>query len=446
MPERFTVYLVEVGQAIRWRRARSFALRELRTHLIEQKECFQNEGMEEQAAEEAAIREMGEPEMVGKELDAVHRPREQWLWLGAAALLSCAAVFLRFYLTAGFAFESPQPGKVVTALLLGFTAMVGLYFLDYRILTRHTGKIYAAAVLLGLLTWEFGPHVNHAAWYTRQVVLLYPVVYAIWVNKFRGRGWQGFFLAVLGGFPLALIACMAPYMMGLFLLFGTGLVLLLLAAREDFFGIGRRQTALGAAGCALAVAAPAWYFGSNGWMLRHVSMLLHPEKDPLGYGYQAISVRNMLSGAVWQGAASVGPEYGEQTYEYIVPEWSGDFFLTTIACKLGWVFFILTALVLLLLFGWLLRRALGERNPFGRILAVGAVLPLLVETVGGIIQNLGYFVVSFPIPFFSGNLNMILTMALLGLLLSTMRQGDLPEEQEGAPRRRWRMVLTLVEE
>ena len=137
MPERFNEYLDQAARSIRWRRARPFALRELRTHLLEQKDAFMEEGMSEPAAEEAALRDMGEAEAVGKALDGVHRPREQWLLLGLTVLLTCAAVFLRFYLTAGFEFESPHPLRTVLALAGGLGAMAALYFLDYRVLMRH---------------------------------------------------------------------------------------------------------------------------------------------------------------------------------------------------------------------------------------------------------------------------------------------------------------------
>ena len=307
MPECFETYVNEVGQTIGWPRARAFALRELRTHLMEQRDCFLEEGMTEQEAENAAVREMGDAVMVGKELDAVHRPREQRFLLGAAILLSCLAVFLRFYLTAGFSFESPDPVKTAAAFLFGLAGLGGLYLLDYRLLMRHAGKIYIAALMLGVLTWQFGPRVNHAAWHTRHVVLLYPAVYAIWMNCCRNKGWKGFFLAVLGGIPLAMIACMAPYIMGLFLLLGTGMILLLLAAGEDWFGIGRKETAFSVLGCSLTVGILAVCYGWNEWVTRRISMLLYPEKDPFGSGYQILSVRNMLSGARWQGAASVVP-------------------------------------------------------------------------------------------------------------------------------------------
>ena len=50
LPERFERYLLAVGEKIRWKRARSFALRELQTHLEEQKEAFLAAGMNEKGA------------------------------------------------------------------------------------------------------------------------------------------------------------------------------------------------------------------------------------------------------------------------------------------------------------------------------------------------------------------------------------------------------------
>ena len=436
LPEGFQTYLDQVAAAIPWRRARPFALRELRTHLLEQKDAFLAQGMTEEAAEAAALRDMGDPAEVGAGLGELHRPRNQRAALAAIGVLALLSVFLRFTLTRGYEFETPDPLRTAAALVLGLGVLVGLTFFDYRILARHAKELYAAALLLGLLTWRFGPQVNGAAWYARHVVLFYPVVYAIWLCACRNKGWKGVFLAVFGGVPLAVVACLAPYITGLFLLLTTGLVLLLAAAGMDWFGIGKRQTAFAACAAALALGLTACW---RGW--GRVRVYLHPEQDPLGRGYQAMSVRNMLSGAQWQGRTTAVSPYGDYPYEYAVPEWNNDFFLTTIACKLGLLFFFLVVGAMALLFLWLLCRAAGNKNPFGKLLALSALAPLLMQTAAAAVQNLGYVLTAVPVPFFSGNLILIETLALLGLALSTLRQQDLPEEQGTAPRKKWKLVL-----
>ena len=70
----FREYLQEVTGQIRAATVHAAIERELLTHLEDQKEAYLAEGMSEEAAEEAAAREMGDPVEVGLALDAVHKP------------------------------------------------------------------------------------------------------------------------------------------------------------------------------------------------------------------------------------------------------------------------------------------------------------------------------------------------------------------------------------
>ena len=141
MPEGFQTYLDQVAAAIPWRRARPFALRELRTHLLEQKDAFLAQGMTEEAAEAAALRDMGDPAEVGAGRGELHRPRNQRAALAAIGVLALLSVFLRITLTRGDEFETPDPLRTAAALVLGLGVLVGLTFFDYRILARHAKEL-----------------------------------------------------------------------------------------------------------------------------------------------------------------------------------------------------------------------------------------------------------------------------------------------------------------
>ena len=78
MPNRFEQYLTLAGEQIRWKRARPRLLSELRTHLLDERDGCLARGMTEEAAQAEAIRQMGDPVLVGQSLDAVHRPKPQW--------------------------------------------------------------------------------------------------------------------------------------------------------------------------------------------------------------------------------------------------------------------------------------------------------------------------------------------------------------------------------
>lgn len=430
LPERFEKYLGQVARSVRWKRARPFALRELRTHLLEQKDAFMAEGMEEQAAEEAALEDMGDPAQVGGELDCVHRPHPQWGLLVLGALLSLFGTALRLGLTYGtHAGRSPAVGAA--AFLLGLGAMAGMYFLDYRCLVRHAGKVYCLAVFAGLLSLVFSPVVNNTSYYTRYVALCYPAVYGMVVSSLRGSGWKGVFLAIASGLPLVMTALSAPYLLGALLIALVGFVVMLCAAGGDWFGVGAGKTAGACCAVAAAILLPAVQLGRESWFSRRLTVLLHPERDPLGTGYQAMSVRSVLAESSWQGS--------DVSLERILPNWENDFLLTTTAYKLGWLPCLVFLGLALILMGWMLVKCRRHKN--GQLLALSAALTIGFQLLLAIVQNLGWIMGAVSVPFLSGNLHTVLSMALLGLALSAFRQEALPEEQEGPKKKKWKLIL-----
>ena len=87
------------------------------------------------------------------------------------------------------------------------------------------------------------------------VTLCYPVVYALWVYTCRKKGWWGLVLAIGGGAPLAWICMRVPHMLGLLLLLVSGFALMLAAAWNDWFGVGKRKGVLLVAACGVLFAA-----------------------------------------------------------------------------------------------------------------------------------------------------------------------------------------------
>ena len=71
-------YLKTVCQQIRWKKAHGVISEELENHIIDQKNAFVSEGFTEENAMDKAIEEMGDPIVVGSELDRTHKPKPEW--------------------------------------------------------------------------------------------------------------------------------------------------------------------------------------------------------------------------------------------------------------------------------------------------------------------------------------------------------------------------------
>lgn len=424
-------YLDTVQEQIRWKRARPVVARELEQHLTDQRDAFLEEGDSPEEAERLAVEEMGDPVLVGTELDRVHRPKPQWGLLASTLALALLGGFLRVWLTASGAdtYENISLFRTAVSLALGTVCLLGAYFLDYTWLTRYAVGVYIGALILGVLSLWLSPVRNHVSYYTRYVVLCYPTVYAVWLYHCHGKGWKGIFLAIFGGIPLVIIGCLAPYVLGILLLMVTAFVLLLSTAGTNWFGVGRRKTAAVVLGIAAAMlGSVVWQVRKNGWYQERLLMFLHPELDPLGSGYQAMAVRKALSVSQWLGRGSWSESISHYPFERTVPDWSLDFLLTTVVYKLGWLPLLLLVLAVAGLLLWLLWKCLRQRSQAGRLVALSVVLPLVLQTVFNVVQNLGYILFSAFMPLVTGNLPTIVTMGLIGLVLSVFREDSIAWE------------------
>ena len=417
-------YLRTVGEQIRWKRARPVVLRELGQHLADQRDAFAAEGKTTGDAERLAVEEMGDPAIIGTELDRVHRPKPQWGLLMMTMALALVDGGLRIWVAiAGEAYPLGDVIRTAVALAEGTACLLGAYFLDYTWLLRHARWVYGGALALGLLSLWLLPYFNNTYYYTRYVVLLYPAVYAVWLYDCRGKRWKGVAFALLGGIPLAAVACLAPYTMGLILLMIVGFILLLAAAGTDWFGVGRGKTVAAVLGIGAALAGcAAWMVWKSGFARSRLLLFLHPELDPLGRGYQAVMVRKTLAVSRWLGTGDWSAAHILDSYERTVPAWETDFLLTTMIYRLGWLPFFLLVLAAAGLLVWLFRKCLRQRNQAGRLIALSVAVLLGVQMVCSVLMNLGYVLFAAAMPLIVGNLASVVAMGLIGLTLSVFRE------------------------
>ncbi|MBR3704364.1 MAG: FtsW/RodA/SpoVE family cell cycle protein, partial [Oscillospiraceae bacterium] len=435
-------YLYTVGEQIRWKRARASVLLELEQHLSDQRDAFTDEGYDD--AERMAVEEMGDPVVLGTQLDGIHRPKPQKGLLILTILFAVVCAFLRVWLTAewDYCYLAINPLKTALSVCLGCVALLGGYFLDYSFLARHGKKLYVGALIFGVLVLYCSPKVNNVSYYTRYAASCFPVVYAAWFYTCRNKGWLGILSAVAGGIPLCLICLAAPSIWGTLLLVIVGFVLFVMAAQKDWFSVGKGKTALvvTAGGISLAAAVCGTVLTSHSFLIRWENFL-HPERDPLGHGYTAMMVKNVLSGSQWLGEGQLNSEFGSLSVEELLPNCETDLLLTTLIYKLGWIPFILLVAVFAGLLCWLTVRCIRQRSQFGKMIALSILIPFSLRTIMGIALSLGHILTSVSFPFFIGNLQMILDMGMVGLVLSVFRQDGIAQNTECVLRKKLHFQL-----
>ena len=398
-------YLETVGGQIRWRRARRLLLRELSDHIADQAAAFEAEGRSPEEALAGAVAEMGEPEAVGRELDRLHRPRNRWGLAITVAALFAAGVLLQLF-AAGLMGDAKDVfyfRRQVLGLLLAAGVLTGLWFSDYTLLLRRKWAPAAALLLLCLGPILCTPLLPFYSYHGYQLALyptlLLPVPYAALVVSLRGRGTRAVLLCGGLALPLPIWAFVAVSSTGYLVTLASMLLVLLAAVGLGWFRGKRRWNLLAALGPALAI--PLYFLRHLEHAARRIDAFLGPDLF-----YERLRMGELPS--LFVGS-------------------SPELLLAEAAQGLGrWVFWAAAGLIVLFA-ALLLRRIRALHSRTGKLLALSAFLPLVLQAAIYWLYNLGWWPLGvLSLPFLSyGVFFLLVDAALAGVLLSVFRMDAL---------------------
>ena len=427
-PETIRDYLDTVAAQIRWKRARAVAVRELGTHLEDQRNEFQAEGHSPEEAERLAVEEMGDPVAVGTDLDRLHRPKSQWKMLCLLAAALGLWLALRLAERWGVSYWNEYVVSFGGIVLLAAGLAAGIYLLDYTLLAKAALPLAvlltAAAALGGRLQFQLG-YTHDLGQY---IILLLPVAMALAVYGLRSRGTGGLALCCLLGLLPAVCYLPGSPLRFLWALWGAPPVLwvslfgvtgvLAAGVRLGAFGARRRNWLLVAAYSAAVLACLAATF------LRPGQWLYMPQEE-MTWAQEIVS-HAKLAGMVELDPALMGDvrlELGFRRYHG---------YLLAVLANYGWLGLALiqAPAAAILIFGW--RKLRRQASLLGRLLGTAALATLTWQAAAVLVQDLAGLrglLTCFPYPFLSdGGTALAVDCALLGLLLSVLREESIARD------------------
>lgn len=310
-------------------------------------------------------------------------------------------------------------------LLFSLLPMAAALVIDYNRLQNLGPAFYAAtlALLVGLIFWGHETS-GQRSWYDLKFMRLQPselaklAVIIMIARRYqrdnqdqplglRKLWWPGAIMAA----PLFLIM-LEPDL-------GTALILILVwATMLLFIGIQRRVLIL-AVLLALVSAYPVWHYGLRPHQKDRILTFLHPERDPLGAGYNALQSKIAVGSG---GLFGKGYLQGSMHMLRFLPEQQTDFVFSVWAEEWGFVW----VLVVLLLYLFALHRCyvvIGEaKDRFGAMLAVGCAALLFWHIFINVAMVVGLFpVIGVPLPFMSYGGSSLLTFMIAVALIINVR-------------------------
>ncbi|GAB0112839.1 rod shape-determining protein RodA [Acidisoma sp. C75] len=343
-------------------------------------------------------------------------------WLLVLLICCLAGVgYLALYAAAG---GSPEPyaQKQLIRFVAGLLLMFGIAMIDIRVIARWSWWGYALGVILLLVVAKFG-HVGKGAqrWIAVGGLQIQPSeLMKIGLALGLARWFQDASYEQVGRLRFLIVPVLA-------ILLPVGLIL-----KEPNLGTAVITGAIGAAILlaagvrwwkfaivliAIGAALPVVYHHLHDYQRQRILTFLHPERDPLGTGYNILQSKIALgSGGMW----GRGFLHGTQSNLDFLPEKQTDFIFDVIAEQFGFVgsACVLALLLLIVVSGMLI--AFRCSHQFGRLLALGISVDLFLYVFVNIAMVMGAIPVGgVPLPLISyGGSVLIAAMIAFGLLMS----------------------------
>lgn len=435
-------YIEILSGQIRCKRAVPLVTRELEGHIEEQKEAFMAEGMTEREAEEAAVREMGDPVEVGVDMDRIHRPKMNWSFIIFIGILSLMGLGIQYYMDVHIMEKDMPflyyPVKYFAYTAAGFFVMLGVCYVDYtRIAYRAKELLLLYSLCLSVGTIVSGGRVNGARQFIRigglflnlrmAVLLLIPLYCAV-LYSYRGQGRKGMVKGIIWMCPV-LISLLISSSTELIILTPVLAIILSVAVYKKYFQVPVKKTLIGIWGVMLllpfAGAAFILKFGSD-YQIMRLRVMLEPSEYAMGEGYQFCAVRSLL-----EGSKIIG--HGENLGNVSVPV-STSFVLTYVTAYFGILAAVLIIGVILAVFWKLMTSALKQQNQMGMLIGVGCGAAIISNIVWYVLINMGVVIAGYSYcPFITcGGSGAVVTYILIGVMLSIYRyQNVSPVEMPG---------------
>jgi len=435
--DRINEYVEQVCQQIRWEKAHPRIALEITDHITDCRDSYIEQGFDESAATEAAITNTGDAEAIGSQLDRIHRPKPQWGMLIATAILLIIGLLARMLVfNDSGSFGSLYIRLVCTAI--GIAGMLGIYFADFTILGKYPKTFYFGVIglyVLAIAVLFVAPSAFEVKSLLNVIVLLFPVVFSGVVSSSRSKGYFG---VVICGLAYLLFGWLVLITITGFLnITACYLTLFGIAIYRNWFGLKRRA-------CILIMLAPpvllmvTLFFSSAPYLFERLIVAI----EPINNSYDSIDIwglitRELLGSAQFLGGGNIpldgSHQWGigiMQDSSFRIPKPHMHFYtillMTAMIAQMGWVAFvvIMTGVLFFAVKGFM--GCLRQKSSLGLFVSVAVMLTFCFQVLGYTVFNLGFQLwhpISLPLVSY-GNAELIINLALVGLMLSVFRTGD----------------------
>lgn len=429
-------------EQIRCVKARDGVAKEYMDHINDQAECYEESGMPHEEAIQAAVKEMGDPVVIGMELDHIHRPKTDWKMLLMAVIFSIAGIVIQ-YITGVLDVSQGRFINQCLYTIIGLVAIFGIYFLDYSFIGKYAKLVYWGMLMVYFVYINLWVEtINGQARGMIMPLYLFVPVYAGILYQYRGQSYKSvvksiFYIMPIVFFSWRFVPSMPTALNLLFIMY----CMLLLAIWKGWFRLDKIKTIL----ClvftgvvfSICTFVYLYYFQMADYQRLRLQSFFHILDETNDYSFVYRCVRTILENSKWIGASI---DMADSHYQLMQ---SSGFILTQLMASYGMLFGVIVVLAFLMLLSHMFHITWKQKNQLGFMIGAGCGLVFLVSIMEGVFVNIGWFPNTvIYIPFLTyGDSATICHDILLGLLLSVYRYQNILSDKDFKPK--WKISMKI---
>lgn len=253
---------------------------EITGHLDELMEDKLNKGLSVEEAIRQTLAQMGDPDQIGKQLHAAHKPVLEWSLAALVAIMVgiglLAMYGLQFVYSEHSGYHNAQYFlRKSFYAAIGVVLIIGIYFMDYRKWKKYSWHLYGGTVLMMLATTYIGSEINgmkHWIAIGAHTFDVYGVSAYLFMIAFAGTLMdgktekQGLFIKLLHFVKMILLYAFVPTFLYSqahsfhdFIVYGFGLMILMLFVAKTYKVFFASFALVGSIGMVLLTINPDRY-------------------------------------------------------------------------------------------------------------------------------------------------------------------------------------------
>lgn len=408
-------YLAKVVANIRSKEVKISIKKELKNHLQNVINERKKKGISTEQAVKEAIELMGDANVLGSKLSKIHKPTFDWfLFLGFIMLLALS--FLPFISLDETHFLYTK----IIYTIIGLIICIYCIFFDYRKLANYGLLLYMIGMMI-LIFLSMSPTIINGKPYIQianffvessYTLPIFLLAWASFLQKGKMKGWQFisfYFLSILFLLKVA----------NLFLIFLYTLLVIVFIYYSEQQKREKWYSSLFVFITLLSIFI--FKMITEPVLLERMKGFFQPEAYANTTGYMFIKGREYLLNAGWLGHKEGAND------SFSLPEAYTDYIFVTIIYEFGWLVGFIILIILLMLAIRMIHYLKILREPYGRLLIIGAIILYTVTFSWSILMAMGILpIVSVSLPFFSyGFIPVVLHSFLIGIVMSVYRRKNM---------------------